>query len=101
MCVRAVLLLTLCLALAAAVMWSSAIPLQMLESVASAQDYVLGFWYVTHNLCLKTNLFPLELTETFFFCLRLNTADFGRDKLFWPLQFLYLDLTLFFYQPFS
>jgi hypothetical protein len=29
---------------AAAIMWSSTIPLQMLESVANAQDYVLGFW---------------------------------------------------------
>ena len=95
----AILLQTVCLTLGAAIVRSSAIPLQMLESVASSQDSVLVFWQVTHrHLRLKINSLPSELTE-FFFCPRHNTADFGRHALFWPLQFLYLGLTLFFYQP--
>ena len=40
----AILLQTVCLTLGAAIVWSSAIPLQMLESVASSQDSVLVFW---------------------------------------------------------
>jgi hypothetical protein len=61
-------------------MWSLAIPLQMLESIPSPQDSVLGFLWVTHHhLYLKINLFALKLTETIF-CRRHNTADFGRQE---------------------